>query len=100
MLPQAVTVLVLFYGGKLAMEGNLRAASLLSFVFYLQTLNNNFSTLGDFYSSMVQALGAAARVFDLNGREPKLPLEPPAELAAAAGAAKEGQLRLAGVRFT
>lgn len=30
---QAVTAVVLFYGGKLAMEGDLQASSLLSFVF-------------------------------------------------------------------
>jgi len=99
MLPQSVTALVLFYGGKLAMENSLRSASLLSFVFYLQTLNSNFSTLGDFYSNMVQALGAATRVFDLNGREPKLPLDPPAGCAAAC-IVQEGTLRLEGVRFS
>jgi len=98
MLPQAVTGLVLFYGGKLALEQRIRAGSLLSFVFYLQTLNSNFSTLGDFYSSMVQALGAAQRVFDLRAREPKLPLDPPVGLAAPTGD-YEGTLRLEGVRF-
>ncbi|CAE7949165.1 ABCB9, partial [Symbiodinium sp. KB8] len=73
MLPQAVTALVLFYGGKLAMSGQMHAGSLLSFVFYLQTLNSNFSTLGDFYSNMVQAVGAAVRVFELCERKPRSP---------------------------
>lgn len=99
MLPQAVTALVLFYGGKLAMEQRIRAGSLLSFVLYLQTLNSNFSTLGDFYSNMVQALGAAQRVFDLSVREPKLPLDPPVGCAAPLGN-YQGTLRLEGVRFT
>lgn len=41
--------------------------------FYLQTLNSNFSTLGDFYSNMVQAVGAAVRVFELCERKPRSP---------------------------
>lgn len=73
MLPELVTALVLFYGGKLVMEGQMHASSLLSFVFYLQTLNNNFSTLGDFYTNMIQAAGAAVRVFELRERSPELP---------------------------
>jgi len=74
MLPQVVTAVVLFYGGKLAMEGQMQAKSLLSFVFYLQTLNNNFSTLGDFYTNMIQAAGAAVRVFELLERKPDAPV--------------------------
>ena len=74
MLPQVVTAVVLFYGGKLTLEGQMRAKSLLSFVFYLQTLNNNFSTLGDFYTNMIQAAGAAVRVFELRERQPDAPM--------------------------
>eukprot|EP00434_Breviolum_minutum_P012981 symbB.v1.2.011444.t2/scaffold762.1/size178242/5 len=69
-----VTAVVLFYGGKLTLEGQMRAKSLLSFVFYLQTLNNNFSTLGDFYTNMIQAAGAAVRVFELRERQPDAPM--------------------------
>lgn len=76
-LPQAVTALVLFYGGKLVMHGQVEADQLLSFVFYLQTLNSNFSVLGDFWTNIVQALGAGARVFALRSREPKLPVHCP-----------------------
>lgn len=98
-LPNSVTALVLFYGGKLAMEGQMKAGSLLSFVFYLQTLNSNFSTLGDFYTNMVQAIGAATRVFELRGREPELQLHPSPEAARGAPRHPEGALRLEGVRF-
>ncbi|CAL1160936.1 unnamed protein product [Cladocopium goreaui] len=73
MLPQLVTALVLFYGGKVVVQGQMNASSLLSFVFYLQTLNNNFSTLGDFWTNMIQAAGAAVRVFELCERSPELP---------------------------
>mmetsp|Transcript_169196 Transcript_169196/g.543925 ORF Transcript_169196/g.543925 Transcript_169196/m.543925 type:complete len:898 (-) Transcript_169196:84-2777(-) len=97
-LPQSVTALVLFYGGKLVIDGTMKAEGLLPFVFYLQTLNNNFSTLGDFYTNMVQAIGAATRVFELRGREPELPLEPAAG-SAAPPQRLEGALRLEGLRF-
>lgn len=97
-LPNAVTTLVLFYGGKLAMQGRLQSSNLLSFVFYLQTLNSNFSSMGDFYSNMVQALGAAARVFELLDREPRIPLEPPG--GGRAPAKPTGGLRLSSVRFS
>eukprot|EP00746_Dinoflagellata_sp_MGD_P016076 gnl/MRDRNA2_/MRDRNA2_136078_c0_seq1.p1 gnl/MRDRNA2_/MRDRNA2_136078_c0~~gnl/MRDRNA2_/MRDRNA2_136078_c0_seq1.p1 ORF type:complete len:537 (+),score=85.96 gnl/MRDRNA2_/MRDRNA2_136078_c0_seq1:187-1611(+) len=74
-LPQFATCVVLFYGGKLAMHGEIEAKNLLAFVLYLQRLNDAFATLADFYSNMVQALGAAARVFELIDREPAYPLE-------------------------
>jgi len=98
-LPQAVTALILFYGGKLAMEKQMQASSLLSFVFYLQTLNNSFSTLGDFYTNMVTALGAATRVFELRGREPQLPLGPP-DGSESSLARVQGALRVENVRFS
>eukprot|EP00931_Biecheleriopsis_adriatica_P063717 TRINITY_DN38647_c0_g1_i1.p1 TRINITY_DN38647_c0_g1~~TRINITY_DN38647_c0_g1_i1.p1 ORF type:complete len:817 (-),score=139.65 TRINITY_DN38647_c0_g1_i1:252-2648(-) len=95
MLPQSVTALVLFYGGKLAMEGQIQPSALLSFVFYLQTLNNNFSTLGDFYTNMVKALGAAARVFELCERQPRVPFD-----EGVGATVLEGALALRDVYFT
>jgi len=76
-LPYMVTSLVIFYGGKLASEGEIHSSVLLSFVFYLQTLNSNFSSLGDFYTSIMDALGSASRVFNLLDKEPELHLDPP-----------------------
>merc|ERR1719460_2850656 len=80
-LPNFTTALLLCFGGKLAMHGQIKAGQLLSFVFYLQTINGAFSTLGDFYSNIVQALGAATRVFELLEREPKFAREPAPEVA-------------------
>eukprot|EP00930_Biecheleria_cincta_P058788 TRINITY_DN4458_c0_g1_i1.p1 TRINITY_DN4458_c0_g1~~TRINITY_DN4458_c0_g1_i1.p1 ORF type:complete len:840 (+),score=135.71 TRINITY_DN4458_c0_g1_i1:61-2580(+) len=97
MLPQAVTALVLFYGGKLALEGQLHSSSLVSFVLYLQTLNSNFSTIGDFYTNMVTALGAAARVFQLIEREPEVPSDGE---AGAVPTKVQGALRLRDVHFS
>mmetsp|Transcript_75261 Transcript_75261/g.156779 ORF Transcript_75261/g.156779 Transcript_75261/m.156779 type:complete len:837 (+) Transcript_75261:55-2565(+) len=96
-LPQSVTSLVLFYGGKLALEGSMKAEGLVSFVFYLQTLNNNFSTLGDFYTNMMTALGAASRAFELRERLPNLPLDPVGPPVPTTRV--EGCLKLEGLRF-
>jgi len=98
LLPNLVTALVLFYGGKLAMTGQIKAGSLLSFVFYLQTLNNNFNTLGDFYTNMVTAIGAATRVFELRGRIPELSRNPPPGTVVPTEV--EGVMRLENIRFT
>jgi len=101
-LPNYTTALVLCYGGKLAMHGAIASSDLLALVFYLQTLNSAFSTLGDFYSNMVQALGAATRVFELKEREPKLPLEPPStevvNLAAQPDSSR-GEIHLKDIHF-
>lgn len=96
LLPQLVTALVLFYGGKVVLDGGMKANDLLSFMFYLQLLNDYFSTVGDFYSNMVQAMGAAKRVFELRHREAKLPLEPSVALLPPDSC---GELRLEGVKF-
>ncbi|CAJ1460331.1 unnamed protein product [Effrenium voratum] len=95
MLPQVVTALILFYGGKLAMTGEVHASSLLSFVFYLQTLNSNFSILGDFYTNMVQAAGAAVRVFELCERQAEGPSAGTCEVSA-----EKGELRLRNLHFS
>lgn len=69
-LPLLGTCFVLFQVGRLCMDG-LHGPALLAFVFYLQTLNDCFSSLADFYTSMTQALGSATRVFELVDRKPE-----------------------------
>jgi len=76
-LPQAVTAVALLYGGKLVKNGELSDKVLLSFVLYLQTLNDCFSSMGDFWSSMSQAVGAADKTFKLIDVVPSMPLEDP-----------------------
>ena len=47
-LPQFATCVVLLYGGKLALHGEIEAKNLFAFVLYLQKLNDAFATLADF----------------------------------------------------
>lgn len=71
-LPNAMSCLVLAYGGKLAISaGEVDSQVLMTFVFYLQTLNDSFSTMGDMYTNVMQAFGSASRVHELIAREPE-----------------------------
>ena len=69
-LPQLSQALVLLYGGHLVLEGRTQPGTLVSFLLYQQTLSSAFSNLGDVYSQMMQALGAADKVLELLERVP------------------------------
>jgi len=68
-LPQLVTALVVFYGGLLVRNGNLSSGELVSFLLYLQSLSDAFSSIGYIFSSLTQAVGAADKVFELIHRK-------------------------------
>jgi ATP-binding cassette subfamily B (MDR/TAP) protein 9 len=71
-LPQLVTALVVFYGGLLVRSGDITSGELVSFLLYLQSLSDAFSSIGYIFSSLTQAVGAADKVFELMNRKPKL----------------------------
>lgn len=102
LLPQLGNVFVLFQIGVLCMNG-LPAPTLLAFVFYLQTLNSCFGSVADIYTSIMQALGSATRVFELIDRVPSGSLRvaegSPSALALAASPGMAGRLQLVGVHF-
>jgi len=96
-LPYCASCLVLFYGGKLIHHDALKSGNLVSFVFYMQSLFSIFSTLGSIYVGLVQAVGAADKVYEWIKRPSKSSALPP-------GAGKtpswcRGQLELRGVHF-
>ncbi|CAM9281419.1 unnamed protein product, partial [Heterosigma akashiwo] len=64
-LPQSVTALVLLYGGRLVLEGEISSGKLVTFLLYLGSLSEAFSTMGSIFSSIAQAVGAADKVFEL-----------------------------------
>ncbi|CAJ1456642.1 unnamed protein product [Effrenium voratum] len=99
-LPHLGNCLVLFQIGRLCANG-LEAATLMAFVFYLQTLNGCFNSLADVYTNIMQALGSAARVFALVHRRPQTSLRAAraADVAAAPRVAR-GHLRLKEVHFS
>jgi ATP-binding cassette subfamily B (MDR/TAP) protein 9 len=71
-LPQLVTALVVFYGGLMVRNGDMTSGELVSFLLYLQSLSDSFSSIGYIFSSLTQAVGAADKVFELMNRKPKL----------------------------
>uniref|UniRef100_A0A7S3LG19 ABC transmembrane type-1 domain-containing protein n=1 Tax=Amphora coffeiformis TaxID=265554 RepID=A0A7S3LG19_9STRA len=88
-LPQLVFAVVVFYGGYLVRNGEMTFGELVSFLFYLQSLSDAFSSLGWVFSALTQAVGAADKVFELLNRRPRY--RAPSSLA------PEGATRVTGI---
>jgi ATP-binding cassette subfamily B (MDR/TAP) protein 9 len=74
-LPELVKALVLFYGGLLVQSdgpNHITGGQLISFILYLSYLSSAFSSLGGIYASLVRAVGAADKVFELMNRTPQM----------------------------
>jgi ATP-binding cassette, subfamily B (MDR/TAP), member 9 len=56
----------------LVRNGDMTSGQLVSFLLYLQSLSDAFSTIGWVFSSLTQAVGAADKVFELMHREPRI----------------------------
>jgi ATP-binding cassette subfamily B (MDR/TAP) protein 9 len=61
-----------FYGGLLVRNGDITSGQLVSFLLYLSSLSDAFSSIGYVFSSLTQAVGAADKVFELMHRKPRL----------------------------
>jgi ATP-binding cassette, subfamily B (MDR/TAP), member 9 len=82
-LPNCVSAVVLFYGGLLVLRSAMTQGSLISFMLYQQSLSAAFQSLGDVFSSLSAAVGAADKVIELMNRQPQARALPsPAALAA------------------
>lgn len=73
-LPYAASILIIYYGAKLTFAGVIEASSLISFVLYLEMLNESFGAMGDIYASITGALGAAEKVFSILEKKPEFPV--------------------------
>jgi len=71
-LPELVFAVVIFYGGLLVRNGSLQPGNLVSFLLYLQSLSDSIASLGWVFSALMQAVGAADKVFELLNRQPKI----------------------------
>lgn len=69
-LSAAVVAGALFYGGTLVLNGLMSAGALVSFMLYQQSLTAAFQSLGDVFSALSAAVGAADKVIELIYREP------------------------------
>lgn len=70
-------MLVLWYGGMLVLQGSLNPGALVSFMLYQQQLTSCFGAIGDVFTSITTALGAADKVFELIDTEPEFETWPP-----------------------
>jgi ATP-binding cassette subfamily B (MDR/TAP) protein 9 len=55
-------VLTLYYGGHLVMRGELSGGNLVSFLLYSLSLGTAIEEIGDVYTGLVDAVGAAEKV--------------------------------------
>jgi ATP-binding cassette, subfamily B (MDR/TAP), member 9 len=69
-LSAAVVAGALFYGGTLVLNNLMSAGSLVSFMLYQQSLTAAFQSLGDVFSALSAAVGAADKVIELINRQP------------------------------
>lgn len=89
-------VLVLWEGGRLVLNGELTAGTLVAFLLYAVTISGAITSLAGFWGNLQEAAGASKRIFDL--------LDRPRELKQPAGAVPlpspfRGEVRYEGVSF-
>jgi len=91
----AALAIVLWFGGRMVMDGGMTVGELTSFMVYTLMVAFSLTALAGLYSDFNRAVGAADRVFDLLEREPQL---------AASGGDKpdqvQGLVELCEVHFT
>ncbi len=71
-------LIVLFFGGRLALQGVLPVADLVAFFLYLEMFYQPVRGLGNAWESVQQSLAGADRVADLLDEEPELHTAPDA----------------------
>ncbi len=73
-LPPFGTLIVLWYGGKLAIEGNaeLTPGELTSFIMYCTYLATNTSDISSSYANIINGTAAVQKVFDMLNYEPQI----------------------------
>jgi ATP-binding cassette subfamily B protein len=89
----ASAAVVLWWGGRMVIDGTLSVGGLAAFLFYTLIVAFSLGALSDLWADFMKASGAAERVFDLLDRAPAMP----------SGGARldrvEGRVRFEAVRF-
>jgi ABC transporter fused permease/ATP-binding protein len=91
----AAAVAVLWYGGRLVVDGSLSVGGLTSFLVYSLFVAFALGALVDVWADFMRASGAAERVFELLDRTPAIPT-----VGGDRPAAIQGRVELQGVRFS
>jgi ATP-binding cassette subfamily B protein len=90
----SAAAVVLWYGGRMVIAGQLSAGSLASFLMYSLLVAFAIGAWGDLWSEFMRAAGAAERVFELSDRAAAMPVEGGLELPSV-----HGDVELRGVTF-
>jgi ATP-binding cassette subfamily B protein len=91
----AATALVLWYGARLVLNGELTPGDLLVFLAYLKTAFRPVRDLAKYTGRLARATAAGERVLELLDRKPEIRDLPDAQPAPAL----RGQVRFEGIRF-
>jgi len=86
---------VLWYGGRLVIDGKMTVGDLTSFILYAMTVAISVGALGSLWTDFMSASGAARRVFEILDRQPLIPLRGGQTLRAV-----EGFLEFQSVQFS
>ena len=70
---------IIWYGGREVIVGNLTSGSLIAFLVYTVNISNPVKRLGQVYGSIQRAVAAAERVFDVLDLEPEIQDAPDAQ---------------------
>lgn len=65
---------VVWYGGRLVLDGHLSAGDLTQFILYTLLVAVSVGMLGSLYADFMKARGAATRVFEILDAQPSIPL--------------------------
>ncbi len=76
---------VLWFGGRMVMEGDMTVGALASFILYTLIVAMSLSALADLWSDFARARGASERVFELIDRRPTVDAGGGTRLARVAG---------------
>ncbi|MDB5077875.1 MAG: transporter ATP-binding protein, partial [Chloroflexi bacterium] len=88
--------LVLWFGGREVLRGELTPGGLISFLFYIFLIAGPLGTLTNLYSQMREAMGAATRIFEVLDTSPTITDSPGATLLPPV----EGRLAFTDVHFS
>jgi len=66
------TVIILGYGGQLAMEKQITVGELAAFILYLGMFFGPIQTMGDLYNAVLSTAASAERIFQLLDTEPQV----------------------------
>ena len=91
----AAAVLVLWFGSRLVVSGELTVGGLMSFLLYTVIVGFALGALAELWADFMRAAGASERVFELMDRAPTIPIVGGERLATT-----QGHIELQDVHFT